>query len=45
MIHWNKLGHFRELSYYNEPLNHAMEVNSPHTNSPQLYVVQNNLIE
>jgi hypothetical protein len=45
MIGWNRISQFRELSNYEELLNHAMEVNNHQTNSPQPFVVQKNPIE
>ena len=45
MVGWNKIGHFRELINYRELLNHVVELNDPHTNSPQLHVVHKNPIE
>ncbi len=45
MIGWNNIGHFRELSINEGYLNHEMEANIPHTNSPSLGVVHKNPIE
>ena len=45
MVGWNKIGNFRELSNYRELLNHVMEVNNPHTNSPQLHMVHKTPLE
>ena len=45
MVGWNKIGHFRELINNRELLNHVVELNSPHTNSPALHVVHKNPLE
>ena len=39
LVGWKKTCHCRESSNYKELLNHAMEINNPHTNNPQPHVV------
>ena len=45
MTRWYKVGHFLELSIDREVLNYVVEINNPHTNSPQPQVVHKNPIE
>ena len=45
MVGWIKIGHFKNLSKYWDILDHAMAVNSPHTNTHEPHVVHNNPIE
>ena len=34
LVGWNKLGHFKILIKYRKLLNHAVEINIPHTDRP-----------